>query len=131
MDRWDDVANIKTVLKQCGYPDWTFKTVEKKMQLDKTKKKNKNERKKNPGSTSGRFVVLPYVKGLPETTARIMKKYERTCAFKPGNTLGQQLFRCKDKSDLMKMADIVYKVQYKDCPQVCTLVKLLNHWRSG
>ena len=53
-----------------------------------TKKKKKNERKKNTESISGRLLVLPYVNRLSETTARIMKKYVKTCAFKPGNTLG-------------------------------------------
>ena len=71
-------------------------------------------KRKNPVSTSGRLVVLPYVKWLSETSTRIMKKYERTCAFKPGNTLGQQLFRLKDMSNAMKMAGGVYKVQCKD-----------------
>ena len=59
------------------------------MQEDKTKKKKKDERKKNAESTSGRLLTLPYIKGLAETTARIMKKYGRMCAFKPRNTLGQ------------------------------------------
>ena len=106
--------NTKAVLRQCGYPDWAFKTAEKKMQEEMTKKK-KVEKNKNPESTSCRLVVLPYVKGLSETTARIMMKYERTCAFKPGNTLGQQLFRLKDKSDPIEMEDVIYKAQYKDC----------------
>ena len=68
--------NIKTALRQCGYPDWAFKTVEKKMMEDKSTKKRKDARNKTPESTSGRLEVLPYVKGLSETTGRIMKKYE-------------------------------------------------------
>ena len=67
-------------------------------------------------STSGRMLLLPYVKGLSESTGRTMRKYGRTCAFKPGNTLGQKLFRLKDKADSMKMADVTYMVQCKDCP---------------
>ena len=39
----------------------------------------------------------------------LLKKYEITCTFKSG----QQLFRLKDKSNSMKMADIIYNVQYK------------------
>ena len=86
------------------------------MQEGKTKKKRKMRKRKTQESISGRLVVLPYVKGLSGITGIIKKKYDRTCAFKPGNTLGQQLFRLKDKSDPMKMADVIYKVQSKDCP---------------
>ena len=94
------IDNIKTALRQFGYPDLAFKEVEKNMQEEKTKKRKKDERKKNAESSSGRLLVLLYVKGLSETTARIMKKYERTCAFKPGNTLGQHLFRLKGQGRL-------------------------------
>ena len=45
-----------------------------------------------------------------------MQNYERMCALKQRNMLGQQLFRLKDKADSMKMADVIYKVQCKDCP---------------
>ena len=47
--------------------------------------------------------------------ARVTMKYGRACAFKPGNMLGQQQFRLKDKADSIKMADVIYKVQCKDC----------------
>ena len=59
--------NIKTALRQCGCPDWAFKAVEKKLQKEKTKKRNKDERKENAKSSSGKLLVLAYVKGLSET----------------------------------------------------------------
>ena len=59
-----------------------------------------------------------------------MKKYGRTCAFKPRNTLGQQLFRLKDKTDSMKMADVIALFSAKTA-RVCTSEKLPDHWRSG
>ena len=113
-DRQAEMDNIKTALRQCCYPDWAFKAVETKLQEEKTKKRMKEEKKGNAESLSVTLLVLPYVKGLSET--RVMKKYGRTCAFKLKNTLGQQLFRLKDKADSMKMADVIYKVQCKDCP---------------
>ena len=84
-DRQAEMDNIKTTLRQCGYPDWAFKAVEKKLQEGKTKKRTKEEKKGNAESSSdGRLLLLPYVKRLSETTARAMKKYGRTCAFKSG-----------------------------------------------
>ena len=53
---------------------------------------------------------------ISEITARIMKRDGRNCAFKPGNMLGQQLFRLKVKAASLKMADVIYKVLCKDCP---------------
>ena len=61
--------------------------MEKKIQEAKIKEKQKDERKKNSESTSCRLELILDLKELSETTARISKKYERTCAFKPGNTL--------------------------------------------
>ena len=58
-DRSAKVDNTKTAVRQCGYPEWAFKTVEKKIQEDNIKKKKKDERKKNLESTSGMLVVLP------------------------------------------------------------------------
>ena len=82
----------------------------------KTKKKKERLKKENPESKSGRLIDIPYVKRLCQTTVRIMKKYERTYAFKPGNTLCQALFRLKDKSNSIMMADVICKVQCKACP---------------
>ena len=62
-----------------------------------------------------RLLNLPYIKGLSETTARIMT-YGRMRAFKPGNTLSQQLFRLKDKADSVKMADVIYRFSAKTAP---------------
>ena len=76
LDRRAEVDNIKTALRQCRYLDLAFTTMQEKMQENKIKEKKKDERKKNLESTSGKLVVFPYVKGLSETTARIMKKYE-------------------------------------------------------
>ena len=45
---------------------------EKKNQL-----KRKNS-KSEPSTPSGRLVVLPYVKGLSESTAWVLKNYDRT-----------------------------------------------------
>jgi hypothetical protein len=87
--------------------------VEKKMK-EKNQSKKKNP-KSEPSTPSGKLVVLPYVKGLSEATARILKKYDRTVAFKPANTIGQQLFKLKDKADHLKMSDAVYKVGCKNC----------------
>ena len=85
------------------------------MQQRKDKIKEKKDTKAEKRETSGRLVVLPYIKGLSEAAARILKKFERSSCFKPANTLGQQLFKLKDKADPLKIADAVYQVHCKNC----------------
>ena len=58
-------------------------------------------------------MVLPYVKGLSQATACVLKRYYRTVLFRPANTIGQQLFKLKEKADPVKMSDAVYKVSCK------------------
>ena len=71
--------------------------------------------KSKPSTPSGKIVVLLYVKGLPEVTAHVLKKYDRTVLFRPTNTIGQQLIKFKDKGDPLKMSNTVYKVDCKNC----------------
>ena len=75
-------------------------------------------------------VSAPLYNGLSETTARLLKKYRRTCAFKPRNTLDQQLFRLKDNVDSMTIADVIYKVQHNES-LVLTLERPPDHWTLG
>ena len=63
------------------------------------------------------MAVLPYVKGLYEATARVLKKHGISSTFKPANTIGQHLFRLKDKKDTNKTADAIYKIGCKNCPK--------------
>ena len=47
-----------------------------------------------------------------------MKKYDRTVSFRSANSTGEQLVKLKDKADLLKMSDTVYKV---DCNNKCKM----------
>ncbi|XP_072037403.1 uncharacterized protein [Amphiura filiformis] len=71
---------IKRVLNQCGYPEWMFNQVKRKMDNKHVVKPNKNKdsTEKNKG-----LVIIPYVKKLSETTTRILK----SMAMPPGYAL--------------------------------------------
>ena len=62
-------------------------------------------------------VVVPYVAGLSESFARILKKYSIQTAMKPAQTLRQCLVRPKDKRPLMDTVEAVYKIPCKQCPK--------------
>ena len=85
-----------------------------KEKLGKIKKKERTVLE--DGKPPNKLVILPYIQGFSETAARIFKKYNRTVAMKPANTLGQALFKLKDKADPSKKADAIYKIKCKDCP---------------
>ncbi len=38
-DHVEEVEHIKSALRNCGYPDWTFKTVQKQIEKGPTKNK--------------------------------------------------------------------------------------------
>ena len=114
-DKATEILNIKTALRACNYPDWSFEKVERKMRESKDKTKKKSKDAKTDHKKNSKLVVLPYVKGLSEAAARILQKFDTTACFRPANTLGQQLFKLKDKADPLKQADAIYKVGCKNC----------------
>ena len=114
-DKAIEFQNIKTALRRCNYPDWSFEKVEKMMKEKKDKIKRKNKDARTEAKKNTKLVVLPYIKGLSETAARIFHKFDTTVSFRPANTLGQQLFKLKDKADPLKQADAIYKVGCKNC----------------
>ena len=61
------------------------------------KEKQDQLTRKNPKSKSctpsGKLVVLPYMKGLSEATAHVVKMYDRTVSYMLANTIGQKLFK--------------------------------------
>ena len=73
------------------------------------------EPKLQASAPSDKLVVLPYVNGLSEVSAHVLKKYDMTMVFSPANTIGQQLFKLKEKANHLKMSDTVYKVGCKHC----------------
>ena len=77
------------------------------MQEDKTKKKKTDEKKRTDPASIREVSSPTHHKRTIGNHCKNMTKYDRTCAFKPGT---------KHKSDPMKMADVVYKVQCKHCP---------------
>ena len=105
--------HIRGALSKCGYPDWAVDRVKKQRSQpkDKSSEKEKSSTKSLPGSIS-----LPYVAGLSEAFARLLKKYNIQSTMKPCNTIRQNLVRPKDKRPLSDNAGVVYNIACKQCP---------------
>ena len=80
-DKIAEEGKIKSALKQCGYPDWSFN----KTQKDKSN--HQGAKKKTDTTKKGRMVVVPYVEGLSHRIRRILNKHNIATAFKPHKTL--------------------------------------------
>ena len=110
IDRKEERDTIKNALATCGYPAWTMTSVQSKLEEKggkKERKKKDNEKDKSRG-----MVVLPYVSGLSEKIARIMKKRKVSTAMRPHTTLRRLLVRPKDK---VEPREGVYTIDCKNC----------------
>ena len=69
-DRLQEEEKVVRALKNCGYPQWTFKKVKDQM---KVPKKQNTSKKSDSTNKSRGMVVIPYVKGClnvwPEFTS--------------------------------------------------------------
>ena len=110
-DRELEEEKIKVALKQCGYPEWSFKQVKRKME-NKHVKKSSNDAGKD--KTKG-LVVIPYVEGLTDKATRIFRKHGISTAVKPHTTLRKMLVHPKDKRDPLTTTDCVYELPCSNC----------------
>ena len=112
-DKIKEEEHIQGALAKCGYPKWTIERVKKQRaqsKEDKTRLKDKSTNK------SAGLVGLPYVPGLSESFARILKRHGISSYMKPVNTLRQCLVHPKDKRPTTDNAGVIYKIPCKQCP---------------
>ena len=115
-DKIKETQHVKTTLKNCGYPNWTFKKVEQ----DIIRKNDKSQEAQGNKPTKSRdepksIVVLPYVKGVSERIQRSMKKHREECPVKPHRTLRQLLVHPKDKIEKEQKCGVVYEIPCQSC----------------
>ena len=114
-DRQNEEKHIKGALKRCGYPGWTIKQVKQHKSHKSANKDNRSVKPKTERSSG--VVVIPYVAGIAESFARILKKHNIQTAMKPALTLRQCLVHPKDQRPLNDTVDSVYKIPCKQCPK--------------
>ena len=80
-----------------------------------TPKQSGQKKKKDESNKSRGMVVVPYVEGVSERFARVLKNYNISTAMKPHNTLRNQLVHPKDKREPQNSTDVVYSIPCKNC----------------
>ena len=117
-ERKKEEEHVYNALKCCGYPDWAFKQVKEQRALTPEEKAQRREEKQKPAEQSLGQVSLPYVAGLSEAYARLLKKHRIQSCMKPYNTLRENLVHPKDKRDITENAGVLYNIPCKQCPRV-------------
>ena len=111
-DRKEEEERIKTALKHCGYPRWTWDKVNQQMA---NKHKTKETKKKTLEEKAKGMVVIPYIEGVSEKLQRIFWKHKISTAVRPHNTIKNLLVHPKDKREANQMCEVVYDISCKGC----------------
>jgi len=77
----EEEEHVAKAISKCGYPPWTIDRVKQDM-VEKSLKDEAKKVKNTRGNHRG-MVVLPYVKGLSEAFARILKSHLIATAKRP------------------------------------------------
>ena len=110
-DKIAEEQHIKTALKVCGYPQWSFDKVK---QL-KDNPKPKTKAKTTTDQRSRAYVTLPYIKGTTERVQRILRAHNISSTVKPHTNLRNMLVHTKDKLDIKDKVDVVYEIPCESC----------------
>ncbi len=106
-DKEEEEKKIKTARHRCGYPDWCIDRVK----TQKCLPKEAGTYKRDPNCKSKGMVVVPYVEGVSEKVARILKTYNISSAIKPNSTLRNLLVHPKDKREPRNWCGIFHPMQ--------------------
>ena len=116
-DKVEEEKHVKSVLKQCKYPDWAIQKVERQLK-DKKEGVLKEKKAKSKENKSHGSVTIPYVSGVTERVRRVMKKHGITTPARPYRTLRHTLVHPKDKVKDEDKCGVVYHIPCLSCPQV-------------
>ena len=112
-DRKKEEEHVAKALSKCVYPPWTIDRVKQDI-VEKSLKDEAKKTKDTRGKHKG-MVVVPYVKGLSEAFARILKSHGIATANRPYRTLQNCVVHPKDKARDEEKTELIYRVPCKNC----------------
>ncbi|XP_055591158.1 uncharacterized protein LOC129743207 [Uranotaenia lowii] len=106
--RKTSIDAVKNILGRNNYPqDILHNAFEKRTHAMYNTLQNQNP----PESTSSRMASIPYIPGLSERVARILRKHDVIAAFKPCDKIKSTVFtKLKDPIPKMMQTNVVYSV---------------------
>ena len=112
-DRLVEEETIKSALKLCGYPVWSFQKVKDKM--SKPKVNTKSNKQNTNAEQSRAYVTLPYIQGVTEHVQRILRGHRINSSVKPHTNLRKILVHPKDKQKTDDKTGVVYEISCASC----------------
>lgn len=103
-----DLQQVHRDLSACGYPKSMLNSVER--QLSQPPRPDRVLPKKR--------AAIPYVPGVSEGLARVLRHYDVQVAHVPTQKLRHRLVNVKDKLQKEKFPGVVYRIPCKDCDSV-------------
>jgi len=105
-DRKKEEEHVAKALSKCGYPPWTIDRV--KQDIVVTYLKDEAKKAKNTRGNHKGMVVVPYVKGLSEAFAKILKSHGIATANRPRRMLRNFVVHSKDKVKHEQKTELIY-----------------------
>ena len=109
-DKNTEKQRVISVLHANNYSEKMIQKVQRKLETDKKRETNEEEKDDPIGKIS-----LPYVKGTSEIIQRILSKHNIRCTFYAKDTIRNALCHPKDPVQKSEQNNIVYKIPCNDC----------------
>ena len=118
VDKESEEKTVLQALTSCGYPRWTFDKVKRSLSAKSKTTSTKTQTNRNAKSKikSEGSVIVPYVRGLSERFARVLRTHNIATCFKPQQTIRSLLVHPKDKLERDQISGCVYKIGCANCP---------------
>ncbi|XP_037528935.1 uncharacterized protein LOC119406274 [Rhipicephalus sanguineus] len=107
-DRAGDNALVRQELMACGYPEYLIDSVGRQLARAVPAQSGPTQK----------WAAIPYVPGVSEPLARVLRSYDVQAAHVPSRKLRHELVRVKGPLEKERYPGVVYVVPCADCPYV-------------
>ena len=101
----EEEDHLNRALSNCRYPAWALNRAGMNT-MDNNKRRNKTTY--NTNSNKKPYTVVPYMKGLSESSKKICRRHGIEMHFQGSNTIRQLLVHPKDKDNILKKSGVIY-----------------------
>jgi hypothetical protein len=108
-----EIQWVTGTLKTNGYPTCFLKKTlkEARQKASRTRQSVQSQRAGERVS----FATIPYVAGVSERIARVLRQYSVVTAYKSSGCVGTAVSKLKDKVPLLSRTHVVYNIPCRDC----------------
>ena len=101
--------HLYRALTKCKYPAWALNRVKIKTRNPAYNKEKNNRTRSGTNNNQNPYIVVPYYRGLSESTIKDCSKHGVQVYFKGGTTIKNLLMDPKDKDPIQKKSGVIYR----------------------